>query len=132
MGGWPWAPPVSGGSVTGLSATDARHRAEPVMEHIQHLSLESLVKMDHFQKEPPLNLKGTTGAQGGSKGSSTQRNRSEIPLRPNVRLGQKQTLRQVQAMSALPPCVDGSELARTFLNVCSIGRCSHVFGLFTR
>jgi len=32
-------------------------------------------------------------------------------------------------MSALPPCVDGSELARTFLNVCSIGRCSHVFGL---
>jgi hypothetical protein len=34
--------------------------------------------------------------------------------------------------SALPPCVDGSELARTFLNVCSIGRCSHVFGLFTR
>src|SRR5262245_20504578 len=35
-------------------------------------------------------------------------------------------------MSALPPCVDGSELARTFLNVCSIGRCSHVFGLFAR
>ena len=37
-----------------------------------------------------------------------------------------------KVMSALPPCVDGSELARTFLNVCSIGRCSHVFGLFTR
>ena|SRR5215475_9287520 len=35
-------------------------------------------------------------------------------------------------MSALPPCVDGSELARTFLNVCSIGRCSHVFGLLAR
>src|SRR5262249_37243325 len=34
--------------------------------------------------------------------------------------------------SALPPCVDGSELARTFLNVCSIGRCSHVFGLLAR
>src|SRR5215831_6729518 len=33
---------------------------------------------------------------------------------------------------ALTPCVDGSELARTFLNVCSIGRCSHVFGLFAR
>jgi hypothetical protein len=30
------------------------------MGHIQHLSLESLVKMDHFQKEPPLNLKGMT------------------------------------------------------------------------
>ena len=28
------------------------------MGHIQHLFLESLVKMDHFQKEPPLNLKG--------------------------------------------------------------------------
>jgi hypothetical protein len=61
----PWAPPVSGGSVTGLSATDAWHRAESVMGHVQHLSLESLVKMDHFQKEPPLNLKGTTGGQGG-------------------------------------------------------------------
>ena len=37
------------------------------MGHVQHLSLESLVKMDHFQKEPPLNLKGTTGAQGGGR-----------------------------------------------------------------
>src|SRR5262249_50446375 len=37
-----------------------------------------------------------------------------------------------EMMSALPPCVDGSELARTFLNVCSIGRCSHVFGLLAR
>jgi hypothetical protein len=33
---------------------------------------------------------------------------------PNVRFG---------------PCVDGSELARTFFHECSIGRCSHVFGL---
>src|SRR5262245_3461548 len=41
--------------------------------------------------------------------------------------GHRQTV-----MSALPPCVDGSELARTFLNVCSIGRCSHVFGLLAR
>jgi hypothetical protein len=64
-------PHVSGGSVSGLSATDAWHRAGPVMRHVQHLSLESLVKMDHFQKEPPLNLKGTTGAHGGSKGAST-------------------------------------------------------------
>src|SRR5262249_41909142 len=47
-------------------------------------------------------------------------------------LGQKQTFALHQPMSALPPCVDGSELARTFLNVCSIGRCSHVFGLFAR
>jgi hypothetical protein len=44
------------------------------MRHVQHLSLESLVKMDHFQKELPLNLKETTGAKG-----------SEIPLRLNVR-----------------------------------------------
>ena len=36
---------------TGLSATDAWHRAESVMQHIQHLSFESLVKMDHLQKE---------------------------------------------------------------------------------
>jgi hypothetical protein len=40
--------PVPGGSFTGLSATDAWHRAEPVMQHIQHLSFERLVKMDHF------------------------------------------------------------------------------------
>jgi hypothetical protein len=29
------------------------------------------------------------------------------------------------------PCVDGSELARAFLHVCSIGRSSHVFGLLS-
>ena len=49
-----------------------------MMGHIQHLSFESLFKMDHFQKEPPLNLKGTTGAKG-----------SEIPVRLNVRFGSK-------------------------------------------
>src|SRR5262249_17481195 len=47
-------------------------------------------------------------------------------------LGHKRTFAVQKGMSALPPCVDGSELARTFLNVCSIGRCSHVFGLFAR
>jgi hypothetical protein len=67
-----WAPPVSGGSVSVLSATDAWHRAEPVMRHVQHLSLQRLVKMDHFQKKSPLNLKGTTGAQGGSKGDQPE------------------------------------------------------------
>src|SRR5262249_7911428 len=53
-------------------------------------------------------------------------------LRSMSALGQKRTFVPQKAMSALPPCVDGSELARTFLNVCSIGRCSHVFGLFAR
>jgi len=48
------------------------------MGHIQHLSFEILVKMDHFQKEPPLNLKGTTEAKG-----------SEIRVRRNVRFGSK-------------------------------------------
>jgi len=62
-----WAPPVSGGSVTGLSATDAWHRAEPVVRYVQHLFLEGLVKMDHFQKKPPLNLKRTTGTQGDQR-----------------------------------------------------------------
>ena len=46
------------------------------MRNVQHQSLESLVKMDHFQKEPPLNLKGPTGAK-----------RSEMPLRLNIRFG---------------------------------------------
>jgi hypothetical protein len=30
------------------------------------------------------------------------------------------------------PCVDGSVLARAFFTFCSIGRCSHVFGLSVR
>ena len=43
--------------------------AESVMGHIQHLILESLVKMDHFQKEPqPLNFKRD---DKGVKGAST-------------------------------------------------------------
>ena len=30
------------------------------------------------------------------------------------------------------PCVDGSGLARAFFTFCSVGRCSHVFGLLVR
>ncbi len=30
------------------------------------------------------------------------------------------------------PCVDGPKLARAFFTFCSIGRCSHVFGLLAR
>jgi hypothetical protein len=56
------------------------------MGHIRHLSLEGLVKMDHFQKEPPLDLKGTTGAQGGRRGQYLKE-QIEIPLRLNVRFG---------------------------------------------
>jgi hypothetical protein len=42
--------------------------AESVMGHIQHLILESLVKMDHFQKEPqPLNFKRDHWGTRGSK-----------------------------------------------------------------
>ena len=54
--------------------------------HIQHLSFESLVKMGHFQKEPPLNLKGTTGAKG-----------SEIPVRLNVRFGSEADIRAAKS-----------------------------------
>jgi hypothetical protein len=46
-------------------------------------------------------------------------------------LGQKQTFCDVCVMSALPPCVDGSGLARAFF-CSSIGRCARVFGLFAR
>ena len=46
------------------------------MRHVQRLSREGLVKMDHFQKEPPLNLIGTTGAQGTDGNPA----RSECPL----------------------------------------------------
>jgi hypothetical protein len=48
-----------------LSHRRLAHRAESVMAHVQHLSFESLVKMDHFQKEPLLDLRRTTGAHGG-------------------------------------------------------------------
>ena len=41
--------------------------------------------------------------------------------------GHRQAVRLVSV-----PCVDGSGLARTFFTFCSIGRCSHVFGLLTR
>jgi hypothetical protein len=34
------------------------------MQHIQHLSFESLVKMDHFQKEPPLKRAAVCGGHG--------------------------------------------------------------------
>jgi hypothetical protein len=62
-------------------------------------------------------------------------------------MGQKRSSRPRNAISGLPPeadivrlarhvrkvpCVDGSELARAFFTFCSIGRCSHVFGLLTR
>jgi hypothetical protein len=38
-----------------MAALIAFERA-PVIGHIQHLSFESLVKIDHFQKKPPPNL----------------------------------------------------------------------------
>jgi len=50
-----------------LSHRRLAHRAESVMAHVQHLSFESLVKMDHFQKEPLLDLRRTTGAHGGGR-----------------------------------------------------------------
>ena len=57
-----------------------------MMGHIQHLSFENLVKMDHFQKEPPLNLKGTTGGKGiGNPGQT------ECPLWVNSGHVQRKT-----------------------------------------
>src|SRR6202790_4348761 len=37
-----------------------------------------------------------------------------------------------QLRTFFAPCVEGSELARAFFTFCSIGRCSHVFGLLMR
>jgi hypothetical protein len=62
-------------------------------------------------------------------------------------LGQTQKSECATGKSALPsttgivsqtcqvrkvPCVDGSGLARAFFTFCSVGRCSHVFGLLVR
>src|SRR5262245_6458107 len=85
----------------------------------------------------PGNSKRTPMGMGYLHVSANQRETPTLsaPVDVNQRmsaLGQKRTFCDAAAMSALPPCVDGSELARTFLNVCSIGRCSHVFGLFAR
>ena len=56
-----------------------------------------------------------------------------------VRLGSEaevslldQYVRSTPESSCFVPCVDGSGLARAFFTVCSIGRCSHVFGLLMR
>ena len=38
-------------------------------------------------------------------------------------------LQRLQRLVRFVPCVDGSGLARAFFTFCSIGRCSHVFGL---
>ena len=40
----------------------------------------------------------------------------------------RRNTRSEQMFSALPPCVDGSELARTFFTS-QVGRCGRVFGL---
>jgi hypothetical protein len=73
------------------------------MGRIQHLSLESLVKIDHFQKEPPLNLKVTTGAQGVERGQYLKEqignpSQIECPLWVKSR-----HLPVHHPMSALPP-----------------------------
>src|SRR5262249_16380495 len=81
-------------------------------------------KADKF---PPLHCRPRHKCTGQTK-QSIWKNVNQ----PMSALGQKQTYAVQHGMSALPPCVDGSELARTFLNVCSIGRCSHVFGLLAR
>ena len=39
---------------------------------------------------------------------------------------------QGNGLVSFVPCVDGSGLARAFFTFCSIGRCSHVFGLLMR
>src|SRR6516164_6099954 len=39
---------------------------------------------------------------------------------PMSALGQKRTLPRLRVMSALPPCVDGSELARTFFTFAAL------------
>ena len=81
------------------------------MRHVQHLSLESLVKMDHFQKEPPLDLKRTTGAQGGTgPGPAILKEQIGIPLRLNVRFGSLADMatsqRDIRVTSALTPQAD--------------------------
>jgi hypothetical protein len=58
--------PVAGGSAeASLSHRRLRTVSWPVMGNIQLNPLEGLVKIDHIQKEPPLNLKGNTGHQRG-------------------------------------------------------------------
>jgi len=84
-----------------LSATDAWHRAEPVMRHVKHLSLESLVKMDHFQKEPTLNLKEANElASSHSLPQLEIRHRTGSGYSAGSRFGAK------VANSALPPKAD--------------------------
>jgi hypothetical protein len=75
------------------------------MGHVQHLSLESLVKMDHFQNEPPLNLKGTPGAPKGVERGRYLKEQIGNPSRMSA-LDHKRTFCDARAMSALPPKAD--------------------------
>jgi len=50
------------------------------------------------------------------------------PNRPIREATELRTSREVRFV----PCVDGSGLASAFFTFCSIGRCSHVFGLLMR
>jgi hypothetical protein len=63
---------------------------------------------------------------------SAQLYRSEVPhwTKPNPKRTEARSVQRWDAV--LGSCVDGSELARAFFTFCSIGRCSHVFGLEMR
>jgi hypothetical protein len=84
---------------------------------------------------------GSAAIRDSSHGCLSQKNATEC-RRPAV--GQWRDFNGLPMTSGFPPeadivtagrhvskvpCVDGSELARTFFHVSSIGRCSHVFGL---
>jgi hypothetical protein len=73
------------------------------MWHVQHRSLESLVKRDHFHKEPPLNLQGTTGTRGGRKGPAPKGTDLEILLRLNVRFGSLADIRAAKSHVRFTP-----------------------------
>ena len=76
-----------------------------MMGHIQHLSFESLVKMDHFQKEPPLNLKETTGAKGiGNPGQTECPLWSKADIRAANHVRFTPESRHVQGTSRCPLC----------------------------
>jgi hypothetical protein len=82
--------------LTGLSATDAWFKAESVMGHIQHLSLESLVKMDHFKRS---HQKWTTGAQNGTRWA----NNHTTSERDGISALAKDYWRVADAMDPPPP-----------------------------
>ena len=74
------------GALPGSQPPTPGIRAEPVIRHTQHLSFESLVKMDHFQKGATAKFKTDYWGTGGVERGQYLKEQIGHPLRPKCSL----------------------------------------------